>query len=164
MGNPKIDELMELTNIEFYVNNSDATSCDQYIVKNGKYYPLDQITNNQVEILFSKFVDHRDTRETAKHHFKKTGSKLLAIKATIRKCFGELDGKKMDIDTDGRLNLEQVSAEKKKSNLYRNNLPIGDIDEGCLWERKGNLLVLVDEDEFRSLPAIQWQHLFNLAS
>jgi len=36
-------------------------------------------------------------------------------------------------------------AEKE---YYRNTCPIGDIDEGGLWEREGDKMVLVDEDEF----------------
>jgi len=47
--------------------------------------------------------------------------------------------------------------------MLRNIYAIGDIEEGSLWQLQNDLIVLVDDDEFRSLPAKQWMHCFEEA-
>lgn len=153
-------ENIELISIEFFVNNSNATKHNEYFMKNGKAYAIDDLTENQINILFQKFTYHPETRKVCRNFFAKTNSKILAVKEVIHKFFGELCGKQMDIDEHGALNVEHVCASKKQNNLYRNNADIGDIDEGCLWEMRGELFVLHDSDEYRTMDVPQWQHLF----
>ena len=47
---------------------------------------------------------------------------------------------------------------------YRNTTPIGDIDTGSLWKLENDLLILVDDDEYRPLQFQYWKHLFVITS
>jgi hypothetical protein len=48
----------------------------------------------------------------------------------------------------------------KKKVYFRNKAEIQHIDPGCLWEHKGKMLVLVDDDQYIAVNFQKHQHEF----